>query len=82
MCGIAGFVHPKKRLGADALAALAGRMASKLEHRESFQAVDGERRNVWVLSSYIAIRPRGEAGDIVGVAETYSDVSAFQAQRD
>ncbi len=64
------------------LAALAGRMVSKLEHRDSFAAVDGERRDVWVLSSYIAIRPMGEAGDIVGVAETYADVSAFQAQRD
>lgn len=33
MCGIAGFVDLKKRLGADALAALAGRMAGTLLHR-------------------------------------------------
>ena len=64
------------------LAALNGQMASELERRDTFLALDGERKNVWVLSSYIAIRPGGAAGEIVGIAETYTDVSAFQAELD
>jgi two-component system cell cycle sensor histidine kinase PleC len=63
-------------------AALAGTIASEIEHRETFQAIDGAMRNVWVLSSYIAIRPGGPDGEIVGIAETYTDISAFHAELD
>jgi two-component system cell cycle sensor histidine kinase PleC len=64
------------------LAAMQGRMISEMERREKFNAVDGELHNIWVLSSYIAIRPDGPEGEIVGVAETYSNVTAFQADLD
>ncbi len=64
------------------LAALDGRTANKMERRDKFQAINGELQNVWVLSSYIAIRPGGSRGDIVGVAETYTDVTDFHTQLD
>jgi two-component system cell cycle sensor histidine kinase PleC len=86
--GVTIFSTDPKQIGSDYsknerfLAALAGRMASELEKRETFQAVEGEMKNVWVLSSYIAIRPGGGDRELVGVAETYTDVSAFQAQLD
>ena len=86
--GFTIFSTDPKQIGSDYsknarfLAALAGRTASELEQRETFQAIDGELKNVWVLSSYIAIRPGGAERAIVGIAETYTDVSAFQAQLD
>ncbi|CAN0503114.1 unnamed protein product, partial [Phaeothamnion confervicola] len=82
------FSTDPKQIGADYsknerfLGAMAGRTASELEKRDKFQAINGEMKNIWVLSSYIAIRPSGAAGEIVGVAETYTDVTEFQAQLD
>lgn len=64
------------------LAAMNGRAATELEWRETFGAINGELRNVWVLSSYIAIRPDSADGRIVGIAETYTDVTEFQTQLD
>jgi len=64
------------------LSAMIGRTASELEKRTTFKAINGEMQDVWVLSSYIAIRPNGATGDIVGVAETYTDVTDFQRQLD
>jgi signal transduction histidine kinase len=86
--GMTVFSTDPAQIGADYsqnerfIGALAGRMASQLEHRETFQAIGGELKDVWVLSSYIPIRPGGPDGAIVGVAETYTDVSAIQAERD
>ena len=82
------FSTDPKQIGADYsknerfLSALAGRTASQLEKRAKFKTIDGELTNIWVLSSYIAIRPSGADRRIVGVAETYTDVTDFQAQLD
>jgi len=82
------FSTDPKQIGADYsknerfLSAMAGRTASALEKRATFKAINGELTNIWVLSSYIAIRPSGAGGGIVGVAETYTDVTDFQAQLD
>ena len=82
------FSTDPKQIGSDYskndrfVAALAGRTVSSMEKRATFKAINGELRDVWVLSSYIAIRPGGTNGEIVGVAETYTDVSDFQAQLD
>lgn len=82
------FSTDPKQIGADYsknerfIGAMAGRTASELEKRAKFQAINGEMKNIWVLSSYIAIRPSGADGNIVGVAETYTDVTDFQAQLD
>ncbi len=62
------------------LKAMAGGTASKLELRETFGAFDGKLENIWVLSSYIPLRPGGAEGAIEGVAETYTNVTAFHAR--
>jgi two-component system cell cycle sensor histidine kinase PleC len=85
------FSTDPKQIGSDYsknerfLAAMDGRTVSDLEKRAKFQSFNGELKNVWILSSYIAIRPsgaNGASGNIVGVAETYTDVSDIQAQLD
>jgi len=57
-------------------AALAGDMISKLEFRELFEGIDGPQPNVWVLSSYVPVRDVAN-GDVLGIAEIYTDVSAL-----
>ena len=82
------FSTDPKQIGADYsknerfLSALAGHTASQSEKRAIFKAIDDELTNIWVLSSYIAIRPSGADGQIVGVAETYTNVTDFQMQLD
>ncbi len=55
--------------------ALGGATASKLDLRESFNAIGGVVQDRRVLSSYVPIRPGGAAAPIEGVAEIYSDVT-------
>ncbi len=57
------------------LSARGGEIFSNLSFRERFDAADGARTNRWVLSSYVPVRLSGGAGEVVGVAEIYSDVT-------
>jgi len=57
------------------LSARGGQIFSNLSFRERFDAADGARTNRWVLSSYVPVRLSGGSGDVVGVAEIYSDVT-------
>lgn len=57
-----------------------GDVASKLEFRERFNSMNGLVHDRWVLSSYIPVRPHGEAGAIAGVAEIYGDVTELHAK--
>jgi len=83
--GLTVFSTAPEQIGADYgdnprfLGALAGRSVAELEHRERFGAIDGPRESLWVLSSYIPVRPAGAEREIEGVAEIYSDVTDIQA---
>ncbi|MGH6886467.1 MAG: histidine kinase dimerization/phospho-acceptor domain-containing protein, partial [Geminicoccales bacterium] len=83
--GLTVFSTAPEQIGSDYsanprfLGALAGQSVAELELRESFGAIDGPRENVWVLSSYIPVRPAGEGSGIEGVAEIYSDVTDIHA---
>ena len=60
------------------LTAVKGRIASKLEFRERFNAMGGPARDRHVLSSYIPVRA-GPRGRVEGVAEIYTDVTDMHA---
>ena len=57
------------------LSARNGEIFSDLSFRERFGAAEGIRTDRWVLSSYVPVRLSGGAGEVVGVAEIYSDVT-------
>jgi signal transduction histidine kinase len=61
------------------IGAMAGESVAELEFREQFGAIDGPKTDVWILSSYIPVRPAGRGGAIEGVAEIYSDVTDIHA---
>jgi diguanylate cyclase (GGDEF)-like protein/PAS domain S-box-containing protein len=63
---------------AGVLAAIAGRVASTLTHRNAFDAFDGVVTDRDVLSSYIPVRAAD--GRPEAVFEIYTDVTAFLAQ--
>lgn len=61
------------------LAAMQGRLASELTHRNTFSAFDQELESRDVLSSYIPFVPE-QNNRIEGVIELYTDVTPFLAQ--
>ncbi len=58
------------------LAAYSGKTVSKVEHRDSYEALQGTLQDVHLLSSYIPIRDQGSTGEIVGVFEVYTDITS------
>ena len=68
-----------KRGNAGYQAAVLGGMASELTHRNQFDAFEGVIENLDVISSYV---PLTEDGKIVGVIETYQDVTRFKQRID
>ncbi|MFG6430618.1 putative bifunctional diguanylate cyclase/phosphodiesterase [Roseateles sp. LYH14W] len=63
-----------KRSNPGFLAASSGKPASTLTHRDRFDAFEGTRSDIDVIGSYVPVR---ENGVIVGVLETYQDVTGF-----
>ncbi len=61
-------------------AAIAGEVTSGLTHRDSFDAFEGTRNDLDVISTYLPIRD--EAGKIVAVFEIYSDVTDLTSHLD
>lgn len=59
-------------------AAIRGKVASELTHRNSINTFEGRRSDIDVLSSHIPIV--GKDGAIEGVFELYQDVSMFMEQ--
>jgi len=78
--GMTVYSSDVKQLGEDQSAdpgfrsALEGKLMSELVFRDSFNTFDGIVEKVDVIGSYIPIRMDGQ-DDIVGVMETYSDVT-------
>ncbi len=62
------------------LAAQSGEVLSQLDHRDTFAALTQTLKNRHLLSSYVPIRAGGSGGDIVGVAELYTDVTPSLGQ--
>lgn len=85
LSGMTAFSTEPSQIGGDYsqnsryLKALRGGVASELEFRETFNAIDGPVRDRWVLSSYIPVRPNAAAGRPEGVAEIYTDVTELHA---
>jgi diguanylate cyclase (GGDEF)-like protein len=78
--GMTVFSSDPKQIGEDKrgnpgfLAASSGTPASTLTHRDRFDAFEGTRSDIDVIGSYVPVR---ENGVIVGVLETYQDVTTF-----
>lgn len=56
-------------------AALSGKVASELTHRDTFSAFEGMIEDRDVFSSYVPIQPGGPGGPVEGVFEVYDDVT-------
>ena len=63
-----------KRTNPGFIAAATGNVASELTHRNQFDAFEGERADIDVISSYV---PLLDQGRLVGVFEVYQDVTPF-----
>jgi diguanylate cyclase (GGDEF)-like protein len=68
-----------KSTNAGFLAARAGRAASDVTFREAFDAFEGRRNDLDLVSSYIPIRRPG-SGEVDAVFEVYSDVTPLMRQ--
>lgn len=73
----AGQIGENKRDNAGFQSALAGRTASALVHRDSFDAFEGQRAQVDLISSYMPIPPAPGQSAPQGVIELYQDVTPF-----
>jgi signal transduction histidine kinase len=62
------------------LAAQSGMVLSQLGHRDTFAALQQTLEDRHLLSSYVPIRAGGSSGEIVGVAELYTDVTPLLGQ--
>ncbi len=82
--GITVFSTDPRQIGESRLdnsgfrAAMNGRVASELTHRDSMESFEGTFSKIDLLSSYIPIS--GKDGSIEGVFELYQDVTPFVAQ--
>ena len=56
-------------------AAKSGQVISQLGHRDTFQALQSNLTNRYLLSSYIPICSRGTEEQVIGVFELYTDVT-------
>ncbi len=76
-----------KRSNPGFLLAVQGQPQSELTHRNSFDAFEGQRTELDVISSYLPVRGQGagaEAGErqVLGVIELYQDVTGFVQRRE
>jgi diguanylate cyclase (GGDEF)-like protein len=68
-----------KRANPGFVSASRGQPQSELTHRNSFDAFEGQRTELDVISSYLPVR---EQGNVIGVIELYQDVTAFVLRRE
>ena len=57
------------------LAAKSGRVATRMDHRDSFKAISGNLKQVNLISSYVPIYNQSNVRKVEGVLELYSDVT-------
>ena len=83
LAGLTVFSSDPKQIGEDKranpgfAAAVAGGVSSELSHRDSFDAFEGTKTDIDVISSYVPIVVDGRG---VGVFEVYQDVTRFVAE--
>jgi signal transduction histidine kinase/ActR/RegA family two-component response regulator len=66
--------HPKVQAARD------GKRATELLFRENFESIDGPRKDVYLLGSYLPVND--QTGKVVGVIEVYDDVTEVASQLD
>jgi diguanylate cyclase (GGDEF)-like protein len=68
-----------KRSNAGFVAAAGGRVVSELTHRNTFDAFEGDKTDIDVISSYVPLRVKDQQ---LGVIEVYQNVTPFVRQID
>ncbi|MBT9490763.1 MAG: EAL domain-containing protein [Paucibacter sp.] len=68
-----------KRTNPGFVSASQGLPQSELTHRNSFDAFEGQRTELDVISSYLPVRDKGK---VLGVIELYQDVTGFVLRRE
>lgn len=83
--GITVFSSDARQIGEDKSgnlgfqAAVGGRVAGTLTHRNQFDAFEGTLTDRDIIATYVPIQP-GESEDMAGVFEVYQDVTGFVQQ--